>query len=581
VRSDPGDTARFLAALTDTLASAGVRDACLAPGSRSALLALLLDRHPGVRVWTHLDERSAAFFALGLARARRSPVVLLSTSGTAAANFLPALVEARQARVPLVVVTADRPWELRDVGANQAIDQTRLYGPYAKWSHELAIPPDGEDASAYARSVALRAVLVACSAPAGPVHLNVPLREPLLPPPGSLPAVASDGEAKLAVPGPRPPDPQVVRSLAGALARAERGLIVCGPQDDPRLPASCARLARATGYPVLADPLSLARSGGHDRSLMLDAYDALLRDPAVGERLAPEVVLRLGDAPTSKPLLAFLTRHAAARQVLLPGDALWNDPELVARELLAGDLRTTCDALSDAVGGRGSPTAWAEAWLDADRRTREALERWLGELDEPFEGRALADLVALLPSGATLVAGNSMPVRDLDAFVRGSHRELRLLANRGASGIDGVLSTALGVAAASDAPVVLAIGDVSFLHDLGGLIAARAHGLRATILLLNNDGGGIFSFLPAAEHRGPFERLFGTPHGCDLSAVRELFGVGFVRAAPGSDARAALGAALAGEGVSIVEVRTERERNVALHREAWAVVASAVAPVLT
>ncbi len=581
MKADPAATYRFVAALVDALAAAGVRDACVAPGSRSAPVALALDRHPAVRVWTHLDERSASFFGLGLARARRAPVVLLATSGTAAANFFPAVVEARQGRVPLVVLTADRPPELRDAGASQTIDQLRLYGGYAKWSHELALADGSDDLAGYAWSVATRAVASAIAPPAGPVHLNIPLREPLLPEPDALPPIASGAVPPLGLRAQRPADGDAIAALVAEVARVERGLIVCGPQDDPHLPAALARLARATGFPIVADPLSLLRFGPHDRSLVVEAYDAFLRDGATAETLAPELVLRLGDAPTSKVLHGYLARHAAVRQVLLPGDAAWNDPDFFARDLVVGDLRAACDALADALGaGASRRDVWTERWLAIDRRARDALDGWLGALAEPFEGRSVAQLVAGLPDGATLVVGNSMPVRDLDAFARGSARALRVIGNRGASGIDGVLSTALGVAAGSAGPVALAIGDVSFVHDLGGLIAARAHGLRAAILLLNNDGGGIFEFLPVAAHREHFERLFGTPHGLDLSPVRELFGVGFARARDAAEVPALLAAALDADGVAIVEVRTDRARNVVLHRAAHDAVAGAVTAAL-
>lgn len=581
MRRDAVATYDFIAALVGGLVAGGVRDACLAPGSRSAPLALLLDAHPAIRLWTHLDERAAAFFGLGLARARRAPVALVATSGTAGANFLPAVIEARQARVPLVVLTADRPPELRDAGAAQTIDQLRLYGAYAKWWHELAVPEPGEGALRYASSVGARATLAARTAPAGPVHVNVPLREPLVPEPGALPRFTPPPMGPVEIPGPRPPDGVAVAGLGTAIAETERGVIVCGPQDDPGLPAALARLAAVTGYPVLADPLSLARFGPHDRSLVVDAYDAFLRDPALAADLAPDIVLRLGDTPTSKALLQYLERHDGARQVLLPGDASWNDPDFVARGVLAGDLRTACAVLAGAVEDRGAreSSPWAARWRAIDASAGAAMDGWMGQLGEPFEGRAIADLASLLPDGATLMAGNSMPVRDVDAFVRGTPRAVRILGNRGANGIDGVVSTALGASAAAAGPVALAVGDVSFVHDLGGLLAARAHGLRATILLLNNDGGGIFSFLPVARHRERFEHLFGTPHGLDLSAVRDLFGVGFERPATAADVRSCLGAALEREGVTVVEVRTERERNVVLHREAWAAVASAAAAV--
>jgi len=604
--------AAYVGAFVDELARAGVRHACVAPGSRSTPLALALARHPAVRVRMHLDERAAAFFALGMARWSGAPVALLCTSGTAAANFLPAVAEARHGRVPLVVLTADRPPELRDVGAAQTIDQTRLFGTHAKWFVEVALPEATPELLRYARTLAGRAAGTAAAAPAGPVHLNFPFREPLVPDWGAEPPAPSAGRddgagaADVApwagradgapwvrvTPAAGVPDDATVRRLAAALRAAERPVLVCGPQGDAALAGPLARLAEAAGAPLLADPLSQVRWGPHGRDAVVDAYDAFLRLDGVTAALAPDLVLRLGAAPTSKPVLLWLQRHPAARVLVV--DAGWPDPTHQAAEVVQGDPRAVCEAVVAALrdgGGAGerpapgpAASAWLGRWRAVDAAARRALDAHADGLDEPFEGRVLRDVAAALPDGATLWVSSSMPVRDLDAFAAGDGRRLRVLANRGANGIDGVVSSALGAAAAAaDAgagPLALVIGDLAFYHDMNGLLAARLHALDATVVLVNNDGGGIFSFLPQAAQPEHFERLFGTPHGLDFRHASLLYGAAHVRVDGADAVGPAVRAGLGRRGLDVVEVRTERARNVALHREAWHAVAAAVAPVL-
>ncbi|CAA9579044.1 MAG: 2-succinyl-5-enolpyruvyl-6-hydroxy-3-cyclohexene-1-carboxylic-acid synthase, partial [uncultured Thermomicrobiales bacterium] len=491
----------FAEAFVDELARGGVRHACIAPGSRSTPLALALAGHGAIRPWIHIDERSAAFFALGMARASGEPVAILCSSGTAAANFLPAVVEAFHARIPLVVLTADRPPELRGVGAAQTIDQLRLYGGHVRLFVEMPTPELTDDLLRAARTVAGRAVAGTRGGLAGPVHVNFPFREPLLPahdahelPPGidpvavkGRPAGAPFVSTSRGVPL---TDPGTVAALAADLAGMARGLIVCGPESagmvggaglDPGFAPAVAALAAATGYPILADPLSGVRCGPHDRSLIVDAYDAFLRDEAAGRELAPEVVIQFGAAPTSKPLTTFLGRFPSLRRIVVDQADGWRDPTLSASDVLFGRAGTICHALAHAVQEErvGIPTAeWAGEWTARGAATRAAIAGQLAAADEPFEGRVFAELAELLPSGATLFAGNSMPVRDLDAFFPSSGRAIRCLANRGANGIDGVVSSALGAAAATDGPTVLVIGDLSFYHDLNGLLAAKRHGIR-------------------------------------------------------------------------------------------------------
>lgn len=557
-------------AFVDALGDAGVRHVCACPGSRSTPLAIAFARQRRTQLWMHLDERSAAFFALGLARASRAPVALLATSGTAAANFFPAIVEANLARVPLVVLTADRPHELRDNGAPQTIDQLRLYGQHVKWFVDLP-EPDGTDQQInLVSTLAARAVATACADPSGPVHLNWPFREPLVPARSqrqwTMPVRVRIGELA--------PDRATVEELADELAQHARGLIVVGPQDDPLLAESVTNLARQLNYPVLADALSGVRRGPHGDATLIDGYDAFLRDSAMAEALAPELVLRIGAIPTSKVLQQFVER---TRQIVVdPGG--WREPSNLASLVVHADPRLLCEALLSKTLRRND-SEWSARWRHVNDATRRAIDAHHAEQAELSEGRVFRQLADLLPEGSLIYAGNSMPVRDLDTFLPRSPSALRCLANRGANGIDGVVSSALGASAATRGQVVLVIGDISFYHDLNGLLAARKHALDLLVVLLNNDGGGIFSFLPQAEQdEESFELLFGTPHGLDFHPFVEGYGGWFARVEDWAGFDAEVARALKDGGLQVVEVPTDRARNVEQHRAVWRAVSEALKP---
>ncbi len=577
-----------LRAFVEALVAAGVREAVVCPGSRSTPLALALRAATGIRVRVLYDERAAGFFALGMARTARRPVVLLATSGTAVVEFGPAVAEAQLSRVPLVLLTADRPAELRDRGAPQAMDQTHLYGRTAKWFTELPLFDDDPATLAHWRWVAGRAVAVAAAGPAGPVQVNVPFREPLLPD-GPLDAPAGDAPPAPFVTvtsGRRMLDSAALEQLAGRLASARRGLILAGPDDDPALPPALARLARATGFPIIADSLSGLRTGPHDRGLVVGRADQLVRPGPWIDGHEPDLVVRTGAMPTSKPIVELLAR-VRPELLILDGDAGWREAALVPATFVHADPAATADALARALGTAPSPTAagWTADWLAADRAAGDAMDSWLAALDEPFEGLPFAVLAEVLPDGAVLWASNSMPVRDLDGWLPSTDRALTIHSNRGANGIDGVISTALGSAAVGSAPVALVVGDIAFLHDLNALVAARLHGLSATIVLVNNDGGGIFSFLPQAQPAAAlagsglpehYEELFGTPHGIDVGPIVTALG-GEHRIVGHADLAPAVTDSLARPGVQVLELRTDRGRNVELHREASTIVARALA----
>ena len=414
-----------------------------------------------------------------------------------------------------------------------------------------------------------------------------------MPPPSGVPATVPEGGelAWRGRPGNEPwarvsdappaPDEAVAARIARGLRSARRPLIVAGPQPDATLAGPLSALARSSGAPLLADPLSQLRWGAHDRSAIIDRYDATLRHERTAGALTPDFVLRIGGPPTSKVLLRFLEQHASAHQVVVDA-ARWPDPTLVAAEVVHAEPSVFCQKVLEQLAddARGGRAEWLAEWRRADALAGRALADHSGALDEPFEGRALAEVAALAPDGGALFVSSSMPVRDLDAFAAGDTRAVRVLGNRGANGIDGIVSTALGSAAAlreeGRGPLVLVTGDMAFYHDMNGLLAGRLHGLDATIVVLNNDGGGIFSFLPQAAHREHFELLFGTPHGLEFAPAAAMYGARYTRADSWDALRAGVQAGVGGTGLHIVEMRTDRERNVELHRDAWNAVAAAL-----
>jgi 2-succinyl-5-enolpyruvyl-6-hydroxy-3-cyclohexene-1-carboxylate synthase len=554
------DSHVLLRAFCDELARCGLRHACTSPGSRSTPVVLSLVREPRIRCWSHIDERCAGFFAVGAAKASGRPVALSCTSGTAAANFGPAVIEAFWARVPLIVLTADRPPELRDVGAGQTIDQLKLYGDAVKWFVEVGVHKATPERMSWIRALACRAYWTALEGRPGPVHLNFPLREPLvlerpLPEDGSGRA---DGQ------------PWVKRSAgpaAGSLERAElpaRGVVVAGRiERDRELGATVSEFAERAGYPLLADPLSGARHG----PAAIAHYDVLLRVERFTARMRPELVIRVGDLPTSKPLRTWLASLGEVDQLALDPEHAWQDPAATLRAVFGGDPAA---ALRAAAPGTPRDPDWLADWRGADDTARAAIERALGdELSEPLIARRLGEW---LPDSATLFVASSMPIRDVELFFGARELGPPVLSNRGANGIDGTVSSAFGAAAVSGGPVVLLIGDVALAHDIGGLLAARRLGLALVIVLLNNDGGGIFHFLPVAGETDAFEEHIATPHGLDFADAARLYGTRYVPAASVAELQRAVAGAVEGDQTTIIEVRTDREQNVELHRRVAAAV---------
>jgi len=588
----PNRNTLWARALVSELEAAGVDAVCLAPGSRSTPLTVAFAARPDIEVFSHLDERSAAFFALGWAKRTGKPTPLVCTSGTAAANFHPAVIEAAQARVPMLVLTADRPPELRDSGANQTIDQQKLYGDAVRWYADLPEPePDGRKLRSL-RTTAARAVTESTGTPPGPVHLNVPFRKPLEPVevPGDVPEdfaeesplgaegrTGSDGAnrpfVRTARGRPELGDAEV-RRVREDIEDAERGLIVVGPagvsaldrdtppsgRDAPDREA-LADLAAATGFPVLADPLSGHRFGHSDHTRILGGYDGYL--DAVGDSWPdPEVVVRFGASPTSKVLRQYL-EESDARQFLVDPAGGWREATFTATDLLGEDptrfARKLASGLDSKAVDSEETDSWRNRFVSAERRYWDLVNS--AREERLFEGGVLSAVAAESPDPATVMVSNSMPVRDLDRFGEPRAADLTVLGNRGASGIDGITSTGLGAGSATDDPLVIVTGDLAYYHDMNGLLAIGRCDVDATVVEINNDGGGIFHMLPIEEFDPPFTEQFRTPHGLDYEATGDLYNLDFERVEELTAFRSAFRESVGSEGTQVIEVTTDAEES--------------------
>ncbi len=556
--------ATFCATLVDEWARDGVAHAVVCPGSRSTPLALALAGHGGIVVHVHHDERSGGFLALGLALGTGEPTVVLTTSGTAAVELHPAVVEADLARVPLLVCTADRPPELLDVGAAQAIDQAHLFGRSVRWFHAPGVAD--EAAAPRWRALAARAYAEATGAAPGPVHLNLAFREPLLGSAAPLPpGRGAAGAWAWRPPAPAPAEPTIglVDDLAG-----RRGLIVAGAGSGSG--AAIDRVAAALGWPVLAAPQ--ASVWGHPT--VVPGVDPLLRNAI---ELEPEVIVRLG-APLASRVVGEWLAASGAVEIVAAGEGAWVDPHGTATVVLPLGPEALLDGWSTEIE-QVEPVeegGWAARWHELGRAAQAAIDRVLDAEPAATEPRLVRELVDSLPLDARLVVSSSMPVRDLEWYVR-PEAPLEVHANRGANGIDGVVSTAVGLALADPTrPTALLIGDVAFLHDSNGLLGAARRGIDLVVVVVDNDGGGIFSFLPqaAAVDTERFERLYGTPHGLDLAALAAAYGV---RATQTIDLAASVAESFTAGGVHVLVARTDRGANVEVHRRLNGAVADALA----
>lgn len=556
---------RWASTLIEALARSGVRHAVISPGSRSTPLALACARQAELSTWVLPDERTAAFFALGLAKSGSCPPLVISTSGSAPANWYPAVIEASQDMQALILLSADRPAELQGCGANQTIDQIRLFGSHVREFVQLPEPADGEPALRRLRGTIASAADRAQWPIPGPVHINVPLHEPLVP--MTLPPIEESVSAPVSChPGNTQAPAAVVDELARLYAHGP-GLIVCGRGSlGETFGDAVTRLADALACPILADPLSGLRFGPHDRSRILTAYDAFLRHEGFVTHHRPTWILRFGAAPVSKVLQGYLDAGDADTTLIVPHGP-WPDPGRRATRVVHADPVAFCLALSAAIDSRASED-WSARFQAADARARDLL--W--DADEPpLDIASLRLIQRSCPEGAVIFCGNSLVVRDVDTTMHGKAARLRLVGNRGASGIDGNVSTTLGLAAGWSGPVVGLLGDLALYHDMNGLLAAR--GLDATLVVFNNGGGAIFEYLP---QRGlpEFERYWLTPTGLDIERIADLYELRHVRVSSSEAFESAFGRALASPRVDLIEVMVERASSLAWHRHYWSRVAS-------
>jgi len=557
----------------ETLARCGVRHAVISPGSRSTALTFALVRQPEIEAVAVLDERSAAFFALGIAKREGRPTVLVCTSGTAGANYFPAVVEAQESGVPLLVITADRPPEMRACASGQTIDQQQLFGGHVNFFHELAVPEASEARLRYLRQTLVHSVERTMSAGGGPVHLNAPFRDPLAPSDdGGVAAKAVAGIdwnqffSQIAPMGAR-----VIHAGVPRLMTDVHGVIVVGPAqpaDAAGYAAAVGEVARRLGWPVLADGLSPLRQYANVVPQLVTTYDAILRNTNTAERLRPESVLCLGSWPTSKVLRGWL--EAADAPTLFVSERVDN------RDALHGRTRHVALSLASLAAQlpvTGESNGYERMWASYERKVRAALDARWASMTEMFEAKAAWLLARHLPEGTPWCVANSMPVRDVEYVVPAGSRALRPLCNRGANGIDGTLSTALGVAHGAGRPAVLLTGDLALLHDTNGfLIRPKLRG-ALTIVLINNHGGGIFGHLPVAQFDPPFEEFFATPQDVDFAQLASTYGVEHIAVRDWTHFTE-LVATLPTSGIRVLEVKTDRKADAAKRRQLFAEVAA-------
>lgn len=555
--------------LVETLQRLGLETVVVCPGSRSAPLAIACAEHPALEAIPILDERSAAFFALGLARQRHKPVAVVCTSGTAGANFFPAVIEAAESGIPLLLLTADRPPELRQCHAGQAIDQQRLFGTYPRWQVELALPALDLACLRYLRQTVAHGWLRSLSPVPGPVHLNCPFRDPLVPltdPAAVAFAATLDDSTFFDHLQPQPERPLLVPALLPNWTGEPRGVIVVGPAQpsDPDLfTRAIARLSTHLGWPVLADTLNPLRHRANQLPNLVSTYDLLLRNPQLATRLRPKQVLQIGELPTSKTLREWLAEADAQQWVLSPSDQNL-DPLHARTRVIPCHPETWAIALEERPLAC-TPSDYCREWLALDRAIQPQITAALAtrtELSEPALAWHLPDW---LPADQPLFVANSTPIRDVEWFWKCSNQRFRFYCNRGANGIDGTLSTALGMAH-RNRPSLLISGDLALLHDTNGFLAQTQLRGSLTILLINNQGGGIFELLPIRHFNPPFEPFFTTPQQIDFHRLTQAYGLSYQRIEQWGQLQQAL-SDWPQQGVRLLELRTDRKRDADWRRE--------------
>jgi 2-succinyl-5-enolpyruvyl-6-hydroxy-3-cyclohexene-1-carboxylate synthase len=518
----------------DELARSGLEFACIAAGSRSTALTLALTQNDAIRCYSHVDERSAGFFALGIAMSTKKPVVLVSTSGTATANFYPAILEAFYSNVPLLILTADRPHELRSFGANQTMDQIKMYGDHVKWFIDVAPPQDDPSPSKirYLRTLASRSYAITTLIPAGPVHINFPFTKPFEP----TDAEASFNQKSLmAREGTRPfvefhqgvshPTDNQLNTIIDLIRRYKNGLIICGPRSPGgSFPEIISKLSQLLGYPILADPSSNLRFGKHliHQPIMITSYETFLQPKQFDHLPSPQIILQFGSLPTSKNLQLYLEKLTNCHRIMISDTNQWIDPDKTTTSSFLVNPKIICKLLLDKISNISISMEWKKSWEEIEDQTWEILNSTLE--NEYFEGSIVSSVLKHLPDRTNVFVSNSLPIRHLDQFVKPDTKSLKIFVNRGLSGIDGTLSTALGLAIGLNEKIVLITGDLALYHDLNGFLSLQKYDIKIIIILLNNKGGGIFDRLPITKFDPPFKEFFKTPQNIDFASLTTMYG---------------------------------------------------------
>jgi 2-succinyl-5-enolpyruvyl-6-hydroxy-3-cyclohexene-1-carboxylate synthase len=540
----------YIAALVDELHELGVREVVISPGSRSTPLSILFCEHD-FKIFVNVDERSAGFFALGIAKEQVRPVVLVCTSGSAVANYLPAIVEAKYSGVPLIVLTADRPHELRNVGAPQAIDQNKIFNNFTKYYEELALPEENESMYRYIRVVMQKAYASAMSKEYGVVHINVPIRDPLIPDLSKLDFTIERGKNKFEyIKG----ENQV--SLDNSLFKNKNGIIICGGDAYSNYHKEVLELGERLKAPILADPISNLRN--YSKDIIIDSYDAFLKNDNIKRELKPEFIIHFGQVPVSKRLQQFLALHNESLYIQVGESFNYRNPSLSTKKY----INSSPKLFAESIYIENSSGEYLDKWLNYQKQMREQIKAAINE-EDLFEGKLIQKLQNMLPEKSRLVVANSMAIRDMDYFFEARNQNIKVLCNRGANGIDGTISTALGVSTSNE-PTILLIGDLAFNHDLNGLLIGKTHNLNLIILLLNNDGGGIFRYLSQRKEKH-FEHLFLTPQGINFEGIKTLYNTKYHEAKDYKSFEDNFNEALTLEGVKVIEIKFDSELSKTLH----------------
>lgn len=560
-------------AFVNQLVELGVKYACISPGSRNTPLTLAFNKNKKIKTFVVIDERSSGFFATGLARTSDTPVVLVTTSGTAVAELYPAIIEAYQQRIPLLVCTADRPARLRNTGANQTINQHNIYKNHIRWFWDAGLPKLSKSDFARLAKKTRHAFDVAASLNRGPVHINFPFEKPLEPDAftdemdesiiNNLINISA-GKSKVKL---KEISLVLIKRLAAKLERKRRGIIVCGPGNYPKgFGKLCNEFSNSTGYPVFVDALSGLKLGRHSKKNFVYHFNSFLRSEKIFNGLNPEIIIQFGALPTAKSLIEFL-KVTKAEKIIVNQFGDLKDPARTARQIIDSSPDKFIAQFTPHLSTIKKNSEWIKLIEEIDKISGEAKNEFLSGAPFPFEGKIFSELLEALPAKCNLMISNSMPARDFDDYTQDSKIPYSVYSNRGVSGIDGINSTAFGIASESKDPTLLVTGDLAFLHDLNGLHFSSIQSIPLTILLINNNGGGIFEMLPIANQKEYFKENFITPHNINIEAAVKAFGGNFIAVNSWQSLKQKIKSGLSNKSLSVIEIKTDSHKSSRLRKE--------------